>query len=87
MFAQVCLSEYRSVVNIVDIGTTSCVPSEDQSLLCAQWLAKDPSFLHADIEDSDQTGRMPKLICLLWTHVILLVLSWLHYYKYKEKDT
>ena len=23
---------------------------------------KDPSFLHADSEDSDQTGRMPRLI-------------------------
>ena len=30
--------------------------------LCAQWVAKDPSFLHADSEDSDQTGRMPRLI-------------------------
>ena len=32
---------------------------------CAQWVAKDPSFLHADSEDSDQTGhpgRMPRLI-------------------------
>ena len=28
----------------------------------AQWIAKDPSFFHADNEDSDQTGRMPKLI-------------------------
>ena len=26
--------------------------------LCAQWLADDPSFRHADSEDSDQTGRM-----------------------------
>ena len=24
--------------------------------------SKDPSFLHADSEDSDQTGRMPRLI-------------------------
>ena len=30
--------------------------------LCAQWVAKDPSFFHADSEDSDQTGRMPRLI-------------------------
>ena len=30
--------------------------------LCAEWVAKDPSFLHADSEDSDQTGRMPRLI-------------------------
>ena len=34
----------------------------NQSSLCAQWVAKDPSFLHADSEDSDQTGRMPRLI-------------------------
>ena len=30
--------------------------------LCAQWVAKDLSFLHADSEDSDQTGRMPRLV-------------------------
>ena len=42
------------------------------SSLCAQWVAKDPSFLHADSEDSDQTGRMPRLMGA----VILLVLSW-----------
>ena len=51
----------------------------DQSSLCTQWVAKDPSFLHADSEDSDQTGRMPRLI---WVRVYagctvtLLVLSW-----------
>ena len=33
----------------------------DQSLLCAQWVAKDPSFLQADIKDSEQTGQMPWL--------------------------
>ena len=32
-----------------------------ESSLCAQWVAKDPWFLHADSEDSDQTG-MPRLI-------------------------
>ena len=34
----------------------------DQSLLCAQSIAEDPDFLHADSEYSDQTGRMPRLI-------------------------
>ena len=29
----------------------------DQSSMCAQWVAKGPRFLHADSEDSDQTGR------------------------------
>ena len=33
-----------------------------ESSQCAQWVAKDPSFLHADSEDSDQTGRIPRLI-------------------------
>ena len=34
----------------------------DQPGHCTQWVAKDPSFLHADSEDSEQIGRMPKLI-------------------------
>ena len=33
-----------------------------ESLTCAQWVAKDSSFLNADSEDSDQTGQMPRLI-------------------------
>ena len=51
-------------------------PAWSESSLCAQWVAKDPSFLHADSVDSDQTGRMPRLIwvCAGRT-VILLVLS------------
>ena len=50
-----------------------CPPSEDSDhpghppslirvLQCAQWVAEDPVFLNADSEDSDQTGRMPRLI-------------------------
>ena len=34
----------------------------DRSSQCAQWITEDPMFLHADSEDSDQTGRMPRLI-------------------------
>ena len=46
------------------------------ALLCAQWVAKDPNFIHADSEDSDQTGRMPRLIWVFAGHtLILLVLS------------
>ena len=66
---------------------SDCAPSEDsgqpghrpvwsESSLCAQWVAKDPSFLNADGEDSDQTGRMPRLIWVFaGRKVILLVLS------------
>ena len=37
-------------------------PVWSESSLCAQWVVKDPSFLHAGSEDSFQTGRMPRLI-------------------------
>ena len=37
-------------------------PVRSESSLGAQWVAKDPRFLYADNEDSDQTGRMPRLI-------------------------
>ena len=56
-------------------------PLCSESLLCDQWVAKGPRFLHTDSEYSDQTGhdqtgRMPMLI---WVYagrtVTLLVLS------------
>ena len=52
-----------------------CAPSEDsdqpvwsESSLCAQWVAKDPSVLHADSEDADQTGRMSRPESSLGAH-------------------
>ena len=51
-------------------------PVWSESSLCAQWIAKDPSFLHADSEDSDQTGRIPRLIWVFAGRTAtLLVLS------------
>ena len=57
----------------------ACAPSEDSdqpghppsriSLHCAYWVGKDPSFLQADSEDSDKTGRMPRLTCPRWAHM------------------
>ena len=32
-------------------------PVWSESSLCAQWVAKGPSFLHSNSEDSDQTGE------------------------------
>ena len=46
------------------IGLGNC-PVWWKSSLCAQWVAKDPRFLHADSEDSSQTGWMPRLIWVL----------------------
>ena len=40
-------------------------PAGSESELCALWVAKDPNFLHADSEVSDQTGQMPRLIRVL----------------------
>ena len=51
-------------------------PVWSESSLCAQWVAKGPRFLHADSDDSDQTGRMPRLIWVFAGRtIILLVLS------------
>ena len=51
-------------------------PVWSESSLCAQWEAKGPSFLRADSEDSDQTGRMPRLIWVFAERTLtLLVLS------------
>ena len=43
-------------------------PVWSKSSLCARWVAKDPRFLHADSEYSDQTGRMPRLIWVFAGH-------------------
>ena len=51
-----------------------------ESSLCAQWVAKEPSFLHADSEDSDQTGWMPRLIWVFagrTCHIVSFVMRWL----------
>ena len=51
-------------------------PVWSESSLCAQWITKDPSFLHADSDYSDQTGRMPRLIWVFAGRTLtLLVLS------------
>ena len=51
-------------------------PVWSESSLCTQWVAKDPGFLHADSEDSDQTGQMPRLIRVFTGRTLtLLVLS------------
>ena len=52
-------------------------PVWSESSLCAKWVAKDPRFLHADSEDSDQTGRLPRVIWVFaGRRVTLLDLSW-----------
>ena len=52
-------------------------PSLIRVFVCAQWVSKDPSFLHTDSEDSDQTGRIPRLVWVFAGRtVILFVLSW-----------
>ena len=62
-------------------------PVWSESSLSAQRVAKDPSFLHADSEDSDQTGRMPRLIwvfagrtCHFADFVMRRLIFWKHIY-------
>ena len=55
-------------------------PVWSEVLLCAQWVGKDPSFLPADSEDSDLTGRMPRLIWVFagrTCHFVGFVMRWL----------
>ena len=76
--AQSSLSVWRNLGSLatktqISLGTR---PVWSESLLCAQWVAKDPRFLHTDIEDSNQTGRMPRLIWVFTGCTLtLLVLS------------
>ena len=50
---RVCSMRVHPVKTQISLGIR---PVWSESSLCAQWVAKDPSFLHADSEDSDQTG-------------------------------
>ena len=60
-------------------------PVWSESSLCAWWVAKDPRFLHAGREDSEQTGQMPRLISVFTgcTHFVGFVMSRLKYYYHK----
>ena len=55
----------------ISLGTR---PVWSASSPCAQWVANDSSFLHADSEDSDQTGRMPRLIWVFAGRTAILLL-------------
>ena len=56
-------------------------PVWSESSLCAQWA--DPMFLHADVEDSDQTGRMSRLVWVFagrTCHFVDFFVLWVIYY-------
>ena len=57
-------------------------PVCSESSLFAQWVAKNPTFLRADSEDSDRPGRMPRPIWVRWAHSYLVdfVMSRLCYF-------
>ena len=58
-----------------------------ESSLCTQPVAMNPSFLHADSEDSDQTGQMPRLIWVFAGHTcyfVGFVMRRLNYHKCNE---
>ena len=50
-------------------------PVLSESSLCAEWVAKDSMCFYADSEDSDQTGRMPRLIWVFAGRTLILLVS------------
>ena len=50
------------------IGLSIC-PVWSESSLCAQWIAKDPSFLHADSEDWSDWRDARADLSLRWVHM------------------
>ena len=61
----------------------SICPVWSESSQCAMCVAKNPSFLHADSEDSDQTGQMPRLIWVFTgrtCYFVYFVVRWLSYF-------
>ena len=58
----------------------SICPVWSETLLCAQWVTKDPRFLYADSEGSGQTGWMARLIWVFagrTCHFLGFVVRWL----------
>ena len=56
-------------------------PVWSESSLCAQLVAKDPSFLHADSKDWSDWADAQAYLSLRWvhTHFVGFVMSWLKY--------
>ena len=69
-------SVFRHVLNFPGVPIFLPILLEIRQGSKQDWVAKDPRFLHADSEDSDQTGRMPRLIWVFARRTAtLLVLS------------
>ena len=68
MTKQTKCSEHPAKTQI-RLGGSAQYPVGSGSSRCAEWIAKDPRYIHADGEDSDQTGQMLRLICLHWAHM------------------
>ena len=67
--------------SLIRVFAVGC-PGWSESSLCTQWVTEDSNFLHADREDSDQTGGMLRLIWVfagLTRHVICFVMRRLKY--------
>ena len=57
----------------------------DHCSLCAQQIVKGPMFLHADSEESEQTGLMPRMIRVFngrAGHFVGFVMRWLKYWSH-----
>ena len=61
-WAAACQNQQTDVRRVKTPISLGIRPVWSESSLCTHRVAKDARFLHADGEDSDQTGRMPRLI-------------------------
>ena len=59
-------------------------PSLISVFVGAQQVAKDPSFLHSDSEDSDQTGQMTRLIWVFAGHIGYFLGFFVQHLKFKQ---
>ena len=64
-------------------------PVRSESTLCAQWVVKDPSFLHADSWSESSLGEHATLLVLTWggSLTIIIVLSTREIFVLKEEKS
>ena len=79
---------WHKKTNKMSVRPAKDQPGHPESSLYAQRVAMDRRFLHADSVDSDQTGRMPRLIWVFAGRTVtLLVLSCRGSYEPRHEKT
>ena len=72
-WAASCQNQHNGMCAQRGLRSAWASAQSDQSSLCAQWVAMGPRFFHAESEDTDQTGRMPRLIWVFARRTVILL--------------